>query len=238
MRHRKFGRTLGRKTNHRKAMFHNMAVALFTHGQITTTVPKAKALRPFVEKLITMARKAHAAEEAAVKVSYRRRAIAQLGGDKYMIASEDADGVVRNRFGELKSAPRIAKHLFDEIAPTFADREGGYTRIIRLGKNRLGDGTDLCVIQLVGSEDTDAPQSAGTRSRRAKSNKRMEYAAKLAKGGESATAVAEPEAEEQAPAQDALASGSDEAATDDASTQAQAPAEDATEAEAEKKDGE
>ena len=207
MRHRKFGRTLGRRTNHRKAMFRNMAVALFTHGQITTTVPKAKALRPFVERLITAARKANATDDKATAIAYRRRVIAQLGGDKWMITDQEADNVERNRYGEIKNAPRITKYLFDEIAPKYADRDGGYTRIIRLGQNRLGDGTDLCVIQLVGEEDTDAPQTAGDRSRRAKSNKRMEYAAKLAKGAakqESATAVAEPEEEvtEEAPAEE------------------------------------
>ena len=232
MRHRVYGRKLGRKTNHRKAMFRNMAVALFTHGQITTTVPKAKALRPFVEKLITMAKKGD--------LHNRRRAISALGGDKNMMVDEEGDGIERNRFGELKKAPKIVKHLFEEIAPRYEDRQGGYTRIIRLGTNRLGDGTDLCVIQLVGQEDDDAPQLAGNRTRRAKNNKRMEFAAKLAKGGESATAVAEPEVEEEPPAEDASASGSEETAEAEASTEAQAPAEEVPEPEAdeEKKDGE
>ena len=196
MRHRVYGKILGRRTNHRMAMFRNMAVALFTHGQITTTVPKAKALKPFVEKLITAAKKGDLAS--------RRRVIAQLGGDKNMMKSEDAEGVVRNRYGELKSAPKIVKHLFDEIAPTFADRNGGYTRLIRLGKHRLGDASDLCVLQLVSGDET-GPQLAGKRTRRAKSNKRMDFAAKLAKGDNAgATAVAEPEepAVEEAPAEE------------------------------------
>ncbi|MEO0477006.1 MAG: 50S ribosomal protein L17 [Planctomycetota bacterium] len=226
MRHRVYGRKLGRKTNHRKAMFRNMAVALFTHGQITTTVPKAKALRPFVEKLITMAKKGD--------LHNRRRAISALGGDKNMMVDEEGDGIERNRFGELKKAPKIIKHLFEEIAPQYEDRQGGYTRIIRLGTNRLGDGTDLCVIQLVGLEDEDAPQVAGSRTRRAKSNKRMEFAAKLAKGGESTTAVAEPEVEEEV--------AEEAPAAEEASTEAEAPAEEsaeeAPEAEEEKKDGE
>lgn len=222
MRHRVYGRKLGRKTNHRKAMFRNMAVALFTHGQITTTVPKAKSLRPFVERLITMAKKGD--------LHNRRRAISALGGDKNMMVAEDGDGIERNRFGELQKAPKIIKYLFDEIGPRYEDRTGGYTRIIRLGQNRLGDGTDLCVIQLVGQEDEDAPQVAGGRSRRAKSNKRMEFAAKLAKGGDSATAVAEPEAEEEV--------AEEAPAVEEASAEAEAPAEEAPEAEEEKKDGE
>jgi len=227
MRHRKFGRTLGRKTNHRKAMFRNMAVALFTHGQITTTVPKAKALRPFVERLITMAKKGD--------LHNRRRAISAMGGDKNMMTDEEGEGIERNRFGELKKAPKIIKHLFEEIGPRYEDRDGGYTRIIRLGTNRLGDGTDLCVIQLVGEEDEGAPQVAGSRTRRAKRNKRMEFAAKLAKGAAApaaSTAVAEPE--EKAPAEDASASVSDEAAEAEASTETEAEAP----AEEEKKDGE
>lgn len=188
MRHRVYGRILGRKTNHRKAMFRNMAVALFTHGQITTTVPKAKALRPFVEKLITAAKKGDLAN--------RRRVLTALGGDKNMMADEDGEGIERNRYGELIKAPKLVKYLFDEIGPRYKDRDGGYTRIIRLGYNRLGDGTDLCVIQLVGTEEEGAPQLAGDRKRRAKSNKRMEFAAKLAKStgkAEAPTATVEPE---------------------------------------------
>lgn len=228
MRHRVYGRKLGRKTNHRKAMFRNMAVALFTHGQITTTVPKAKSLRPFVERLITMAKKGD--------LHNRRRAISALGGDKNMMVAEDGEGIERNRFGELQKAPKIIKHLFDEIGPRYEDRTGGYTRIIRLGTNRLGDGTDLCVIQLVGQEDEDAPQVAGSRPRRTQANKRMEFAAKLAKGGDSATAVAEPEVEEEAPAEDASASGSEEEVqATEASTESEPPEADAEE---EKKDGE
>eukprot|EP00752_Nemacystus_decipiens_P015700 g14013.t1 len=206
-------------------MFRNMAVALFTHGQITTTVPKAKALRPFVEKLITMAKKGD--------LHNRRRAISALGGDKNMMVAEDGEGIERNRFGELQKAPKIIKHLFDEIGPQYEDRNGGYTRIIRLGQNRLGDGTDLCVIQLVGTEDEDAPQLAGSRTRRAKSNKRMEFAAKLAKGGateEAATAVAEPEVEEEV--------AEEAPAAEEASAQAPAAgaSDESPEAEAEKKD--
>ncbi|MEM6257574.1 MAG: 50S ribosomal protein L17 [Planctomycetota bacterium] len=229
MRHRVYGRKLGRKTNHRKAMFRNMAVALFTHGQITTTVPKAKALRPFVEKLITMAKKGD--------LHNRRRAISALGGDKNMMVDEDGDGIERNRFGELQKAPKIIKHLFDEIGPRYEDRQGGYTRIIRLGQNRLGDGTDLCVIQLVGEEDDDAPQVAGNRTRRGKANKRMEFAAKLAKGEEAATAVADPEVEEQVteevPAAEEV-SAEAEALADEAAEE-KAPE---AEAQEEKKDGE
>ena len=190
MRHRIAGRKLGRNTAHRKAMWRNMAVSLFTHGQITTTVPKAKALKPFVEKLITAAKKGDLAS--------RRRVIAALGSNRIMIRSEDDENVPRNKYGEItrverKAAPKVVKHLFEEIAPKFADRNGGYTRIVKLGKHRIGDGADLCVIMLVGDDDT-GPQVGGQLSRRRdKANKRMEFAAKLRKA----------DAKEEAPAEEA-----------------------------------
>ena len=188
MRHRVAGRILGRRTNHRRAMFRNMAVSLFTHGQITTTVPKAKAVQPFVEKLISAAKKGD--------LHARRRVITTLGGDQVMVKHDDDDDVTRNKYGEVTGGPKVVKHLFEEIAPVYADRNGGYTRIIRLGKHRIGDATDLCVLQLVSEEDT-GPQLAGSRARRAKSNKRMEFAAKLAKEMKSN------DTEEAAPAEEA-----------------------------------
>ncbi|QQE11423.1 50S ribosomal protein L17 [Planctomycetota bacterium] len=197
MRHKIAGRKLGRNTSHRKAMWRNMAVSLFTHGQITTTVPKAKSLKPFVEKLITAAKKGDLAS--------RRRVIAALGSNRIMIRSEDDENVPRNKYGEIskverKAAPKVVKHLFEEIAPKFADRNGGYTRIVKLGKHRIGDGADLCVIMLVGDEDT-GPQVGGQLSRRRdKANKRMEFAAKLRKADakeEAPVVEAEAEAKEE-----------------------------------------
>ena len=193
MRHRIAGRKLGRNTAHRKAMWRNMAVSLFTHGQITTTVPKAKSLKPFVEKLITAAKKGDLAS--------RRRVIAALGSNRIMSRTEDDENVPRNKYGEItkverKQAPKVVKHLFEEIAPKFADRNGGYTRIVKLGKHRIGDGADLCVIMLVSDEDT-GPQVSGQLSRRRdKANKRMEFAAKLRKDTAEAPEV-EAEVEEE-----------------------------------------
>lgn len=189
MRHKVGGYKLGRDTEHRKAMWRNMAISLLTHGQITTTVPKAKSLKPFVEKLITLAKKGDLAA--------RRRVIQQIGNPIMVKFDEDPD-VSRNKYGELVDGPKLVKRLFDVIGPQFADRNGGYTRIVRLGKHRIGDAGDLCVIQLVGSES--GPQVSGQYSRRRdKANKRMEYAAKLRKSNkaEAATAVADaPEAPE------------------------------------------
>jgi len=144
MRHRVGGYKLSRHTHHRRAMWRNMAVSLFTHGQITTTIPKAKSVQPFVERLITLARKGDLAA--------RRRVIAKLG-DLIMVKGDDDADVKRNKYGEVVGGPRLVKKLFDEIAPTYADRSGGYTRVVRLGTHRIGDGGDLCVLQLVGGED-------------------------------------------------------------------------------------
>lgn len=180
MRHRVAGYKLGRKTNHRRAMWRNMAVSLFTHGQITTTVPKAKSVKPFVEKLISAAKKGDLAS--------RRRVIKALG-DPIMITGDNDENIERNRYGEVVGGPKLVKTLFDEIAPKYADRTGGYTRIIKLAKHRIGDGASLCVLQLVNEDEESGPQVSGRYSRRRdKANKRMERAAALRKGG-AATAV-------------------------------------------------
>jgi large subunit ribosomal protein L17 len=208
MRHKVAGRKLRRKTQHRRAMWRNMAVSLFTHGQITTTIPKAKSVKPLVERLITAAKKGDLAS--------RRRVLRALGSDRLLVRAADDDAVDRNRYGEISNearakAPRVVKKLFDEIAPRYADRDGGYTRIIKLARHRVGDGTQLCVLQLVG-EDEGGPQVSGQYSRRReKANRRMERAAAARKavtgahtgdqaGGDAATAVAEPQADE-APAE-------------------------------------
>ncbi|NBC10898.1 MAG: 50S ribosomal protein L17 [Planctomycetes bacterium] len=225
MRHGKYGRTLGRHTNHQIALRRNLAIALFTHGQITTTIPKAKSVKPFVERIISAAKQGDLAS--------RRRVIKMLGRDQIMMQDEEAEGVDRNMYGEIRSrggrrqAPRVVKHLFEEIAPRYTDRDGGYTRIIRLARHRIGDGSDLCVLQLVGDEE--GPQVSGDYSRRReKANRRMEFAAKLRKGGKAeaaeadaapvaedaaATAVAEPEAE--APAEETAAEAEATPAADD-----------------------
>ena len=200
MRHRRAGRRLGRKTAHRTAMLRNMAVGLFQHGQIVTTIPKAKTLQPFVERIITIAKKD--------SLHHRRLVAARLGGDrngfdwlylpkkasdaetaKVDSMRERAGGffdlpesseVERNRYGELREAPKMVRHIFERVAPKFADRAGGYTRIVKLGRHRIGDGTELCVIQFVGNEE--GPEIGGKPStRRRIADKRTAFAAKLRK---------------------------------------------------------
>ena len=188
MRHRIGGFMLGRDGEHRTALRRNLAIALFTHGQITTTVPRAKSVAPFIEKLITTAKKGNAAKEPKDKLAYRRRIIQAIGNPflvdrdlkDYDRKALKAEGYIVNRYHELKNGPRVVKKIMDDIAPAMADREGGYTRIVKLAKHRIGDGGMLCVLMLVGGEE--GPQVSGNFSRRReKAHKRTEFAAKLRK---------------------------------------------------------
>jgi len=209
MRHRKAGFKLNRTTAHRQAMLRNMAASLFEHGQIVTTLPKAKALQPMVEKVITKAKRGD--------LHARRQVIATLGRDRVAFGwmylpkaptdaeraqvtklRERAEGffdlpdtgeVERNRYGELRKAPKLVKHIFENVAPRFADRAGGYTRIVKLGYRRLGDATPLCVIQFVGNEE--GPEIGGKPSgRRRQADRRTAYAAKVRKAAAAAPAAA------------------------------------------------
>ena len=229
MRHNVAGKKLGRNTPHRRAMWRNQAVSLFTHGQITTTLPKAKAVKPFVEKLISIAK--------TDDLTARRRVIQMLGKDHILIRNEDDEDVERNRYGEIRTeggrrlAPRIVKHLFEEIAPRYRDRPGGYTRIIKLARHRIGDGADLCVLQLV-SDDDSGPQVSGRYSRRRdKANKRMEFAAKLRKGGQTPSTGEETDPAD-ADAADAVVSLVENAASPEAATPEAPETSEAPEAEA------
>jgi large subunit ribosomal protein L17 len=122
MRHGISQRKLGRKSGHRTALFRNMSAALIKHEQILTTLPKAKELRPYVEKLITLAKRGG--------LSNRRLAMSKLGDETQL------------------------KKLFDVLAERYADRDGGYTRIIKAGY-RGSDAAQMAVIEFV-DRDTDA----------------------------------------------------------------------------------
>ena len=128
MRHRVAHRKLGRVTEHRIAMLRNQATALLLHEHLTTTVPKAKELRPFVERIITVAKRGLAAGEANGRLLNARRLV--------MHDLQDRDVVTK---------------LFDTLAPRFADRPGGYTRLLRVGF-RKGDSAEVAQVELVGSE--------------------------------------------------------------------------------------
>jgi len=128
MRHNVAHRKLGRVTEHRLALLRNQAIALLRHERIETTMPKAKELRPFVERLITVAVRGVAAGDAGAKTLHARRMVLADLPDK-----------------------DVVRKLFETIAPRFADRPGGYTRILRVGFRR-GDAAEVAQIELVGSE--------------------------------------------------------------------------------------
>jgi large subunit ribosomal protein L17 len=132
MRHLKAGRKLGRNASHRLALMRNLARALFEHGRIITTVEKAKELRPFAEKLITLAKKG--------TLHARRLVLARLGPATKSPYCDDK--------GKPTGDSAFTK-LFNEIAPRFADRPGGYTRIIKRHERRLGDGGRTAFIELL-----------------------------------------------------------------------------------------
>ena len=128
MRHRVAHRKLGRVTEHRIAMLRNQASALIQFERIQTTVPRAKELRPFVERIITIAKRSLNAPEGSTHGVTARR----------MVARDIADR-------------EVVQKLFDSIAPRFVERPGGYTRILRLGLRR-GDSAEVAEVELIGSE--------------------------------------------------------------------------------------
>ena len=128
MRHNVGYRKLGRVTEHRLALLRNQAIALLRHEHIETTIPKAKELRPFVERLITIAKRGVAAGDGTAKTLHARRLVLSELPDKEVVGK-----------------------LFDTLAPRFAERPGGYTRILRVGFRR-GDAAEVAHIELVGSE--------------------------------------------------------------------------------------
>jgi large subunit ribosomal protein L17 len=136
MRHRIAGRQLSRTSEHRLAMRRNLVSSLFEHETISTTIQKAKEVKSFAEKLITLAKKGTLAS--------RRRAISLLG-NRMIYKEED---------GKVVKAGTVVGKLFSELGPRYLDRPGGYTRIIRLSKKRLGDNGQLVLLQLVGQEET------------------------------------------------------------------------------------
>lgn len=151
MRHRVAGRRLSRTSEHRLAMRRNMVASLFEHETISTTIQKAKEVKPFAEKLITLAKSG--------TLAARRQAIAMLG-NRDIVSDED---------GNVVKKGTVVGKLFSELGPRYLDRRGGYTRIIRLPMKRLGDNGQLVLLQLVGEEEGSekhARRPAGRGARR------------------------------------------------------------------------
>jgi large subunit ribosomal protein L17 len=163
MRHRVAHRKLGRVTEHRIAMLRNQATALLRHEHLTTTVPRAKELRPFVERLITVAKRGLAGGETNGHVLTARRLVMQ----------------------DLQDREVVTK-LFDTIAPRFAERPGGYTRLLRIGY-RKGDSAEVAQVELIGSEfDPKAKEAESAEEQKPKAKGvggRLRAAAERLRGG-------------------------------------------------------
>lgn len=170
-------------------MMGNLAVALITHGRIETTLSKAKALRPFIEKVITLAKKAEKANDAARKLHFRRLAISRVR-DKQAVAK-----------------------LFDELVTEFTNRPGGYTRIYKIGQ-RVGDAAEMALIELIDGNDEGYEKP---KKKAAKKSAKKKVAKKVAKEVDAEEAPAE-EAEapaEEAPAEEPAAEEASEETKED-----------------------
>src|SRR6476659_5107607 len=141
MRHRNAGRTLNRNAAHRRSLFRNLSRALITHERIVTTVPKAKELRPYVEKLITLAKKASLAD-GSLALHYRRLAVRELG-------PVHGTGVYDKKNELVTGNDTVLKKLFNDLGPRYKDRPGGYTRILKRHQRRLGDAGETAFIELL-----------------------------------------------------------------------------------------
>jgi large subunit ribosomal protein L17 len=148
MRHRKSGWKLGRKGEHRHAMLRNMATSLFQHERIQTTVGRAKALRPYAERIIGLAKR---------EGLHARRLVA---------------GHIADR--------SVVKKLFDTLSARYHDRPGGYTRVLKLGP-RFGDGAEMALVELVGSELKIESESERKKGRRGRTKTRATAKSKAAK---------------------------------------------------------
>ena len=158
MRHRLAGRRLSRTSEHRLALRRNLAAQLLQHETISTTVEKAKEVKAFAEKLITLARKD--------TLSARRRAIALLG-NRAIYSYENGKSIRKGT---------IIGKLFSELGPRYLDRPGGYTRIIRLSLRRLGDNGQLVLLQLIGQDESlkEKPKTAAKKASRKSTEKTAE----------------------------------------------------------------
>jgi large subunit ribosomal protein L17 len=153
------GRQLSVDTEHRIAIRRNLVQSLFEHGQVRTTLPKAKEVKAMAEKLITLAK--------ANTLLARRRAIAILNDRRLVDEKQEFTG------------QSVIQKLFSEVAPKFADRRGGYTRIVKLAEWRIGDAADLVILQLAAEESKPtgaARKSAGLRRKR--NDKKRQFASK------------------------------------------------------------
>ncbi len=181
MRHNKHHASLGVTREHRAAMLSNMAASLITHGRIQTTLTKAKALRPFIEKAITKAKRAAVPGEKKDQIHLRRLVLSDI---------RDENAVTK---------------LFNETHKEFANRNGGYTRIYKLGA-RASDSAEIALIEFVKADDPGYKKSKGKKSSKAKKSGGKK-SAKAAKADSAATPSTETPAEPSTKAEAPKAEG-------------------------------
>jgi large subunit ribosomal protein L17 len=159
---------------HRESMLSNMAASLILHGRIQTTLTKAKALRPFIEKVVTKAKKAAARTEKKDQIHLRRLALA-----------------------DVRDEAAVTK-LFNETHKEFTNRNGGYTRIYKLGQRRISDAAELALIEFVKADDPGYKKQKGRKSAKARKAAKAEKPAASPAATEAAPAAEAPKAEGEA----------------------------------------
>tara|TARA_R100000027_G_scaffold18279_2_gene13166 strand:+ start:31143 stop:31718 length:576 start_codon:yes stop_codon:yes gene_type:complete len=187
MRHLKHRHKLGVKTAHRGALLANLTASLILHKRIKTTLSKAKALRPFAEQVITLAKKAHATDDPARKLHFRRQAVAKV-----------------------RDQEAVALLFSDERVEEFAARPGGYTRIYKLVP-RQGDAANLAIIEMIDADDEGYTKAKKTRKRSRRSGKKAEESTE-----EVAVAAEETASAESAPVEASTDESSEAAAEESA----------------------
>jgi large subunit ribosomal protein L17 len=167
MRHNKHHASLGVTREHREAMLSNLAASLILHGRIQTTLTKAKALRPFIEKVVTKAKNAAAKTEKKDAIHLRRLALADV---------RDEDAITK---------------LFNETHKEFTNRSGGYTRIYKLGARRQSDAAELALIEFVKADDPGYKKSKGKKAAKPRKNATKKTAVEAAPAAEAPKAEGE-----------------------------------------------
>jgi large subunit ribosomal protein L17 len=170
MRHNKHHASLGVTREHRESMMSNLAAALITHGRIKTTLTKAKALRPFIERVITKAKRAAAKTEKRDALHLRRLALRDVRDETALTL------------------------LFNEKVKDFANRPGGYTRIYKLGPQRIGDAAELALIEFVKAEDVGYKKGRGRRTAKVRKPKAPKTSSAPAAAAEAPAATEAPAA--------------------------------------------
>jgi len=162
MRHRVAHRKLGRKSDHRKALLRNLCTSLIVHERLITTLPKAKELRPFAERAITLGKRALNSEAPASALHARRLAASYFFSGN---GNRVPDGGYKRPRAPRTAGVLALDKLFGDVAGRFVDRPGGYTRILKLGVRR-GDGAEMALIELIGSETKPAHKEEKTEEKR------------------------------------------------------------------------